>query len=85
MLGVANVALHWSQELLADYHAAVSAPGRASAGATAMRQRMSLNALLYRLGFDGYTSTGDPCTLHALRTHPPLSLRLYLLQRQIPP
>lgn len=74
--------LNWSQELLADYRAGASCPGRATAGAASMTQRLQLNCLLKQLGNEGYSNSGDPISLRALRTHPPLSLRRYLLERQ---
>ena len=79
-LGAGHVALNWAAELLADRRAGRLWAGLGMAGAQAMRQRMHLNSVLYELGSRDFTAEGDPVTLRALRTHPPLSLRIKLLE-----
>ena len=78
-LGIVHVGLNWATELLADHRAAQSHPSRALGGALGMRQRMELNRLLRGMGSTDYTKSGDPISLRALRSHPPLSLRAFLL------
>ena len=81
LLGAGHVCLNWSIELLADRTAAASYPGRGAAGAAGMHQRMELNRYLRSLGVPGFRDNGDPASLHALSTHPPLSLRVRLLEQ----
>ncbi len=79
---VGHAAMSWVVELRADYRAAATAmPGIAAGGVASMEARMAMNRVLRSYGLKGFDAKGNAISIHALVSHPPLSLRIALLQQ----